>query len=234
MTATAAKLLKGESSLEFYKGQLLFRTSKNGSGESYKFLNLETVAAAFRQVPVDSGWLPPGVMRCGSTAFGDFAVLSVPARVHPLNVEAFRSSRNLSLKVPLPAFVFLGIGKSYFVWSTNGDFDPRAPLFHAPLPNVFENGSICWGSNKPPKASVDSIRKAWALFITSPFSGHAANGKSVRHNSDVRHLLCALDRKRRFPLGDLVQVHRTIAETVDRALGDEHVDGPEIELEDAI
>src|SRR4051812_43471952 len=80
MTTNAAnQILRGDCSLEFFNEQILYRARTNGAGEIYKFLSLATVTAAFRNAPVDSGWIPPGVIRCGSTTVGAFAVLFLPA-----------------------------------------------------------------------------------------------------------------------------------------------------------
>lgn len=209
MKETAARLLRGNHSLEFFNGQILYRAS-NEVGESYKFLSLGAVIAAFRDAPIDSGWIPPGVIRCGGTATGDFAVLVVPAGIHQLSVQAMRGARYHDFRVPLPAFAFFGKGKRFKVWALKeSEPSPNALLFRAPLPNVFGDGGICWGTNSPPRASAATIRQAWELFITSGFNDHAAGDKSRSHKADVRGLLHSLKGKRVFPLADLVSTART-------------------------
>ena len=204
-----AALVQGEHSLEFFNGQLLFR-----SRDGYKFLSPAAVTAAFRNAPVDSGWMPEGVARCGGTGRGDFAVMFFGPQRHQLLIEG--RGRPKQLQIPLPALVFFGLGRDYFVWATKTTaLDPKAPLFHAPLPNVFHDGRICWGTNKPPRAGVATIRQAWELFITSPFNGHAAGGKSSRHNQDVRQLLRTLAApNKRFPLADLREWRRSLEAVV--------------------
>lgn len=202
-------------SLEFFNGQILYR-SLNGHGEEAKFVSPATVAAAFRNLPIDSGWLPPGVVRCGETPIGNFAVLFIPPQTHTLNFEG----RKRPLLLNLPAFVFFGSHKSFYVWSTKlKEFQPKAQLYNAPLPNVFGDGLICWGQNRPPKASAATIAKAWELFIKSPFTDHAADHKCRTHDHDVRRLLVKIaGAKRRFPLQELISFAR-LDTTIDELLG---------------
>ena len=41
------------------------------------------------------------------------------------------------------------------------------------------------------------------MFISSPFNGDLAQSKSTHHQSDVRHQLCAVRKKQRYPVSDL-------------------------------
>lgn len=212
-------MLRGGRSLEFFNGQMLL-VSRKGASEQYKFLSPQAVAAAFRNKPFDSGWLTPGIIRCGSTSRGEFALLFVVAGIHKIEVEASRSSRVQTLKVPLPGLLFFGYGKQFLIWATKDPAPtPKSALFHAPLPNVFEDGRVCWGSNKPPRPNAATIRTAFDLFISSPFSSHAANGKSRSHNGDVRPLLRGLNHKKTFPAGELLSQRETLQPLIDRTMG---------------
>lgn len=220
---SASPSIRGTHSLEFFDGQILFRsTSTNGSGEKLKFLNPAAVAAAFQRAPIDSGWLPLGVIRCGHTALGDFAVLSVAAQKTRVEIEG----RTRALEVHLPAFVFLGIGPAFYVWATvEKEVTPQARLYVAPLPNVFSDGRICWGQNKPPRASAATIADTWKLFITSPFSDHAANNKARGYDRDVRPLLVSLARaKKKFPARLLLPHREKLDHVVSRIIGGTEID----------
>ncbi len=223
MRKQPTNLIKSERSLEFFNGQYLVRTT-DGTAERYKFLSPAAVNAAFRNAPIDSGWLSEGVVRCGGGIGGDFAVMFVGARKHTLLLESARGARPQKVVVPLPSFVFFGCRKSFSVWSTaEAEFVPDAALWHAPLPNVFNNGSICWGTNQPPVASGTTIRKAWDLFIGSPFNGHAASGKSRTHGEDVRGLLRQLARSgNKFPAKELLPLHEKLDTRVRRLIGEQH------------
>lgn len=95
------------------------------------------------------------------------------------------------------------------------------PLFHAPLPNVFNSGSICWGSVRRVEDSAlhgNSLSADWSALLGSPFGDHACSGKSRSHPHDIRQKLLDLEsRKARvYPKSDLIPVKRTLAQ----ALGD--------------
>jgi len=75
-------------------------------------------------------------------------------------------------------------------------------------------GRICWGDNKPPVASPNTIKKAWELFISSPFNGHLSDGKSRAQPSDVRLQLEKAGKRSSYPVKDLVSTNQTIAKLV--------------------
>lgn len=95
------------------------------------------------------------------------------------------------------------------------------PLFHAPLPNIFSSGSICWGSVQRVTNDVlqgNSLAADWDTLLGSHFGDHACSGKSRSHPQDVRQKLIDLERRnaRVYPKSDLIPVKRTLAQ----ALGD--------------
>jgi hypothetical protein len=94
-----------------------------------------------------------------------------------------------------------------------------APLFHAPLPNVFNSGSICWGSVRRVEDSAlhgNSLAADWSALLGSPFGDHVVNGKSRSHPHDIRQKLLDLEsRKARvYPKSDLIPVKRTLAQVL--------------------
>lgn len=213
-------LIRGPRSLEIFNSQYVLCT-RTGNSETYKFLSPASVNAAFRNAPIDTGWLPPNIIRCGSTPKADFALLFLPSQKHTIQVEADRGGRMQELTLTLPAFIFLGFGRTYSLWAIKGNKpSASAQLFHAPLPNIFGNDAICWGSNRPPRASTTTLNQAWQLFISSPFNGHAATGKAKNYRNDVRPLLRAVAKqKSQFPNDELLPTHRTLDATISNVLG---------------
>lgn len=204
----------------FFNGQYVWHARVDGA-DNYKFVSQAAVLQAFRSAPVDSGWLAPNVARCGSTSRGDYAVLFVPSGRHNLNVES--GAKIKQLRVWLPSFVFFGYGQGYYVWAVKSDrLQPTAPLFAAPLPNVFDGGGICWGQNTAPRSTASSIADAWNLFITSPFNGHAASHKVKSHTGDVRTVLRRLAAEgKRFPLSELRSAHHSLDARISSLIGGE-------------
>jgi hypothetical protein len=171
---------------------------------SYKSLSPDALRIAFNTEAIDSGWIAPGVVRCGSSAQGRWAVQFVPPARHVLEFSTIGK-----VTVPLPGLLFLGLEVTYWICAiASKTFDPQARCYQAPLPNVDTNSlRICWGTNTPPAASNQTITKAWNLFITSPFTSDLVFGKSMQHG-DIRTFLTKLhrDSKKRYPIKTLLPI----------------------------
>ena len=194
-----------EAALLFTQGQYLFY-SRHGDALQCKGVSAQTLRAAFVEEPVDSGWLPTGVMRWGSGPGGTFIVKFVPPALHALRLSTQDPSQPRMVTVPLPGLVFAGVHTTYYVWALREDtFAPSASLFRAPLPNVSSDGHICFGSNHPPGVSWETVDVAWRLFIDSPFNADMVGGKSVSFAQDVRRQLLALAAAKAttYPVDDL-------------------------------
>jgi PRTRC genetic system protein B len=197
-------------SLDAIQAELLFLDgayilhSKEDNIDRFKYLSSTSLKNAFSGVPVDSGWLDSGVIRAGSNSAGSWVVKFIPPKIHTLISTEFGD-----LTVPLPAMVFIGANNQYQIWALKTKtFDPDAPLFYAPLSNVYiESGKICWGSNTPPECSPQSMNAAWKMFITSPFNNHLSNSKSQLNKDNICQYLAYLHSKKskKYPISDLRQ-----------------------------
>ncbi len=200
-------------------GHFLFRRRDEGQVIS-KFVTLADVSAAFTGVETDTGWLPPGVVRVGFCKHGHFAVYAAPAQTITLSLVG--NGEEAAIIAPIPATVMLGVGRSYYITALlAGEFLPGAAACHAPFPNVHPDGEICWGGNHPPEAEPESLPKAWALFMQSPFNDHLMEGKSRKFSLDVRIQLRTLAQKkaRRYPAKDLIERRKTVSAWLDGILG---------------
>ena len=210
------KLSTIQAELLFIEGGTYIFHYQSGDSSKYKCLSPATLRAAFANTPIDSGWINPesGIVRWGTGSAGEWTIKFVLPQKHKINLL---ESKHL---VALPALVFLGLKSDYWVWAIKGSkFDPEADAFHVPLPNVYLHsyqpyGRICWGDNKPPVASPNTIKKAWELFISSPFNGHLSDGKSRAQPSDVRLQLEKAVKRSSYPVKDLVSTNQTIAKLV--------------------
>ncbi len=222
-----AKSLPEEAALLFLKGQYALRYQDSKAGLQIKMLAPESVRAAFSRIPVDSGWLPPDVRRCGHSPSGAFAVMFVPAQKHILRLdntwgERFGHRRSLKIEVPLPAMVLVGISTRYAILACAGEPAPEAPAYLTPLPNVSHDGAICFGGNHRPPAGPGTIAQAWKVFMTSPFNNHSVGGASRQFPQDIRERLLALAEQGAdtYPVDDLVRYGRyTVAGAINQMLG---------------
>ena len=204
-----------DASLNFVGDQLLFKWRRLDGTECGKFIAPSAARAAFSHVPIDTGWIKPGVTRWGMNHNGEWTVIFIPPSVHKLILNP-KAKRPIS--APLPGLVFLHQEHNSHVWAiSEPEFSPEAIVHYAPLPNVGSDGRICFGSNS---ISGLNTMATWTLFIGSPFNNHSANGKSKLEPTDVRNLLKQLSGKKEYPVNDLVLPARYDQKTVDRAIRD--------------
>jgi len=153
------------AALYFLDGHYLLRYPEHGRQVS-KFLRAGDVAAAFRETGIDSGWLPPGIVRVGENHLGPWYVYSAPAQ---------RVTITLGEKVieaPIPRTVLIACGGTFYMFAMRSEFfSPGDQIYFAPFPNVRpDTGSICWGGNQRPTQDPGDARKTRDLFFTCPIS----------------------------------------------------------------
>lgn len=215
--------------LEIADGQFLFRGVTEGGTTVEKLVSPAAVREAFTNIPVDSGWLTPnlsfgGVVRWGVVRGVDWVVMFLPASVHSLELTEADGTPEASVSridAPLPGMVMFGAGSKYFVWAVKTrKLEPLHEVYRAPLPNVMQDASICWGTEKPPHATGKSIAAAWELFAyRTTFNNHMAGGKSKSDAEDVRRVLrrCAAEGVA-YPVGDLMRQVAQVGVTLDDAI----------------
>jgi PRTRC genetic system protein B len=188
--------------------------------EGAKFVTVRDVQAAFGGSDVDTGWVGPGVIRCGYCAEGDWFVYAAPKQ--KLSIQVVMSNGNTKkLVLPIPLTVMVGVGMQYYLWAVPYNFSPDSGLCHAPFPNIHSNGAICWGQNTPPKAHHRHAEAAWYLFFESQFNGDLANGKSEKFEDDVRRMLAQVARKKleEYPEKDLVRANHSLRTVLQDLVG---------------
>lgn len=120
-----------------------------------------------------------------------------------------------AVRVPLPGLLLIRTVKGgqpdYRLFAVKErPADLKAQLFHAPLPNVYGNGGICWGSVARPVGDAlesTTLAKDWNYLLGTRFSDHGVNGKSKTNRDDIRKKLIALEKRgvKRYPLSDLIE-----------------------------
>jgi len=212
-----------EAELLIVAGQYILHYRDEHRQPQIKFLSEESVRQAFSEQEVISGWLPEGIKQWGINTKGTWMIQWIPPAKHTLTLLG-KAMPEQPVAIPLPALIFAGVGHTYYVWaSAEKEFSTEMPLYQAPLPNLYGDGKVCFGNNTPAPVSAESFQSVWQLFISSPFNGDLAGGKSMRHKTDVRHQLCASRKKAAYPTNDLVPLKRyqhedqiTLSVAVDR------------------
>jgi PRTRC genetic system protein B len=176
-----------------------------------KFVSPRAVRAAFSKEKIDTGWIPEGVIRWGFAANGEWFVQYHEAKSYRIPLIE-KDERPATITAKLPALLFIGYARDYYLFALKARPAPGARVCAAPLPNVGSDGHICFGANKVPAASLSNIADAWKIFWSAPFNNHMSNDKSVAFKDDVRLQLRAVAKSKwEYPADDL----RTTGYTVD-------------------
>lgn len=206
-----------QAQLLFLPGQYLFATNQ-GSRTNYKFLSPSSVKAAFSNIPIDSDFLPPNTIKWGTNSGGEYLVQYIPPRQQGVTLTNSTESRLLAITVPMPGMIFMGWGLHYWLWCVKDkQLTPESQLFHVPLPNVMQNGAICFGTTPHSPCSALGIGRSWDGFWSSPFNDHTVQLKSKEFPTDVRSQLLKLhgQKTKRYPLKDLVSCNKNVTEAIE-------------------
>lgn len=183
-------------------------------GTSLKYISPAAARSAFAGQPIDSGWLPVGVQRCGQSHRGAWMVRWHPPAIYTIRFDGPKAR----FKVPMPALVFFGRGSHYYLWAMQGKtLNPTARLFRAPVANVNGSGLICFGRNAHP-AVPGGFEACWKLFWSAPFNDDHSQGKHPKHQGSINPFLIELSRKRAttYPASQLVRSEYTLESAIER------------------
>lgn len=192
-----------------------------------RLIDPQALRAAVGNMPFDSGYLPAHTLRVGMTRTGKrWMAVFQPPRSYRLTLELAGSEQRVeqqTIELGLPGCVVFGKAETYWVWAVKaGPLTTGSHLYCFPLPNISEEGLLCFGENTPPPVDWNTFLSAFFLFVDSPFNGHWAQGKSTRHAGDIRERLLQLGRSQAdpplFPEDELVQLPPTWNQFTPRTL----------------
>ncbi len=218
---TAALQERPSLSLEFYSYGILLRKFSGDTIQEYQVDPQHVATALAAKITFDTGLMTDEILLVRQEGVKKTVVGYRAAQKTGLYLEGSETA----LRVPLPAMILIrqsteGQQPQYMVYATKSR--PKTlnvALFHAPLPNVFTSGSICWGSVRRVAETVlqgSSLENDWTMLLGSPFGDHAVSGKSKAHSRDIRQALIALEaRKARvYPTTDLIPLNKTLAQVL--------------------
>ena len=172
----------------------------------------EALASLLGKLPASTGLLPPFTLGTGAVNGESLFAVYVPPRQATLKLDG-----GTSYTIPLPPLVWAGCGQAYRLWALDTIKYPSnggVTLFRAPFPNVYPDGSICWGSSDArPIAAPGTMMRVLKLFLEeSLFNLHLANGKSVHFSASVvgRWQQLVESQADAYPLDDLIPAERSL------------------------
>jgi Prokaryotic E2 family D len=206
--------------LDFYSSAVIMsRWEEDGRTVTYP-VSVHDVVSACTNVELSSGLLPANTLFWKQRANQAVLGIYVPARRWQVQCESAGGSDSQSYHLPMPPFIFAGSGTAYQIFAVKkrpkiGSGDSRGSdrirLYHAPCPNVHNNGGICQGNTPFPICSPQTVHQALQLFMESSlFNADLASGKCQSYPDDVRELWKELDGRKRFPFGELVQSNMVV------------------------
>lgn len=124
--------------------------------------------------------------------------------------RAMHGINKASVNVKLPAFIFMLDDGDLSIYATKTGTrrpDMKTPLFHAPLPNVYESAKVCMGNVKKPtvKVEIEDLIAGWEkAFWGSKFTDHLWNKNASKQ------LKAAIRSKKQFPNSQLLPMKKSL------------------------
>ena len=194
-----------EVRLDLYHSSVILYLVENGIITTRMVSAREVALAILRNVPLHSGLLPEGALWWRQGREGEEVALWRRPKVWQvaLQVKAFEPPRRF--KLPMPGLIFVcSASRPPKVYAAKRRPEgPGASIYHAPLFNIFGDGTTCPGTHRFP----DKVGDIPESFFTSFFSIEASyHNRSKRHPDSLVKLWEELDGKKKYPLSDLVPI----------------------------
>ena len=198
---------------------------------SYGILLTRKIDGAYSEYPVSASDIAEALSAkiCFDTGLMHDDILLVQCEGLRETVVSFRKAQKTGLwldgsdepiRIPLPNLLLIrtstGKTPSYQVYAVKQRPETLdEDLFHAPLPNVYSSGSICWGTIRHDQIESASLQADWDRLLGTRFGMHACSGKSKSHNRDIREKWLSFSpRKRVYPKSDLISANKTLAQAL--------------------
>ncbi|MEI7768942.1 MAG: hypothetical protein WCI67_03085 [Chloroflexales bacterium] len=189
----------------------VYLTRRQGQGWVSYPVSPEDLASALGKLPTCSGLLPPNTLGTGTVNGQRFYVLAIPPRPVALRIAGQQRPH----PIQTPPLIWAGCGQDYRIFALNSLEPPQlhSALYHAPFPNTYDPGSICWGSaDRRGDAAPETMLVALELYLEgSYFNRHIAQNRSRRKPRSVMALYRRLSAETPYPLDDLIPTGHDLA-----------------------
>ncbi len=203
--------------LDFHH-QAVVMTVFEGETANTKIVSAMDVAHSLAtDLSFGSGLLPPNTLWWQNTRGGPVFALYVEPKVRKVALLEAVDQTPRRFTIPLPGLIFLcSPGQAPWVYAVKSRPTKETNIvYSAPLCNIFDNGRSCAGTHKYPTRVAD-IPHSFFISFFSP-TGDRRN-RSQRFPENVVQLWEFLDKKKAFPMPDLVKLG-TLKELMDMEKG---------------
>lgn len=208
-------------SLDFYSYGVLLRKREGDAVTEYAVDPAQVAVALAAKVTFNTGLLSGDTLLVRQEGVKKIAV----EYRKPQKTGIYLDGSETPLRIPLPGLLMIRTtsedrSPNYAVYAVK-----RRPqifevdLYLAPLPNVFNSGSICWGTVQrvsDEALAQPSLAEDWSMLLGSPFGDHACSGKSRSHPHDIRQKLIEMEANgaKRYPTADLIPAKKTLPQVL--------------------
>ncbi|MBA7639102.1 hypothetical protein ES703_46760 [subsurface metagenome] len=163
-----------------------------------------------------TGLLPPGTIWWLNTKGGPVFALYVEPQVRKLALQEEAGEPPHRFTIPLPGFIFLcSPGRAPWVYAVKKKPTREKDIvYKAPLCNIFASGQTCPGNHRYPTRVADIVQSFFVSFFTTTAD---LRDRSKSFPNNIVELWSYLDKKKKFPLIDLVQ-HGTVKDLMEMEL----------------
>ena len=190
--------------LDFHEQAVVMTIFRADDTETRVVSARDIAQALAEDLSFGTGLLPPNSLWWSNSKNGPLVALYVEPKVRILALQEVAGKPPRRFTLPLPGFIFLcSPGKPPWVYAVKKKPTKETDtVYHAPLLNVFETGNSCPGTNEYPTRPADIPQSFFVSFFTG--AGGLRN-RSQRFPNNVIQLWEYLDKKKKFPLDDLVE-----------------------------
>lgn len=201
--------------VHFYKTATLLERNDGLVQEIYP-INIESLHSLLGNIPQSTGILPRDVISMGRHDGRDLIIKYVKPKRRDLVV--IDMGLTTALSIVTPPLVWCGSGSQYRLYALNTTKWPteNTRLYHAPFPNVYPNGTICWGSTgRILVANNTTIDTMLTRFFESMFAAHLDNTRSRSNPGSVISFWETIANEKSYPLSDLVPANLRLIELLE-------------------
>ncbi|KPL90024.1 hypothetical protein SE18_08715 [Herpetosiphon geysericola] len=201
--------------VHFYKTATILERNDGLVQQVYP-VNIESLHALLGNIPRSTGILPEHVIAMGRHDGRDLIIKYVPPKRR--NLITTESNKPKPISIVTPPLVWSGCGTVYRIYALNSTAWPNenTMLYHSPFPNVYSNGTICWGdTGNALQAANRTIDTMLDRFFTSVFASHLNNSRSRSNPGSVVKFWETITNDDAYPLGDLLPANIRLIELLE-------------------
>lgn len=190
--------------LDFHH-QAVVMTLFEGEAVETKIVSAMDVAQALASdLSFGTGLLPQGTLWWQNTRGGPIFALYIEPKVRRVALQEVANKPPHRFTIPLPGFIFLcSPGHPPWVYAVKKKPTRETDIvYRAPLCNIHPNGLSCPGNHRYPERVPDIPQSFFVSFFSA--TADLRNRSQMFPNSIVQ-LWEFLDKKKTFPMGDLVK-----------------------------